>query len=113
MKYGWNDKVGMALFGSPDGEHDLFYVYWCQSETLAALARAYRVTQDDKYWNWLIKQVQVIFNQFADPEYGEWFIRCDPDGRVADNSKGANHKACYHLTQALSAAITDLERCEI
>lgn len=109
MKNGWDEKVGMACFGTPDGEHDLIYCYWCQSETLAALARAYRVTQQDKYWDWLVKHVNVIFTQFADPEYGEWYIRRDPDGRIAENSKGANHKACYHLTQALSCAVADLE----
>ena len=109
MKYGWNEKVGMACFGSPDGGHDLIYSYWCQSETLAALARSYRVTQEHKFWDWLIKHINVIFTQFADPEYGEWFIRRDPDGRIAENSKGANHKACYHLTQALSCAVADLE----
>ena len=108
MEYGWNDKVGMATFGSPAGSHDLKYVYWGQSETLAALARAFKASRDKKYWDWLIRHLNVIFTQFADPEYGEWFIRRDPDGRLAENSKGANHKACYHVTQALSAAASDL-----
>ncbi|MBN1349070.1 AGE family epimerase/isomerase [candidate division KSB1 bacterium] len=109
MTHGWDEKVGMACFGTPDGEHDLIYCYWCQSETLAVLARAFCVTREEKYWKWLLKHVNVIFTQFADPEYGEWFIRCDPDGRVSENCKGASHKACYHLTQALAAAVNQLE----
>jgi len=110
MKFGFNPQVGMACFGSPRGDHDLYYYYWNQSETIAALARAFRMTNDERFWNWLVKMVELIFRHFADSENGEWIARVDPDGQPGDIIKGAIHKACYHLTQAITSVIREIEQ---
>lgn len=108
MKHGFSPETGMACFGTPSGEHDQRYYYWSQSETLAALARAFRLTGEKQYWEWLVQQSDIVFAKFVDRKNGEWVLRVDPDGRPGDLVKGASHKACYHLTQATSAVVREL-----
>ncbi|MCI0511855.1 AGE family epimerase/isomerase [candidate division KSB1 bacterium] len=110
MKFGFQPGVGMACFGDPEDHHDQRFFYWSQTETIAALARAYRITRDARYWNWLQTMLEIVFTKFADFQNGEWITRVDPDGTPGDLVKGSSHKACYHITQALSGTIRELSQ---
>ena len=50
--------------------------------------------------------MDFCFTHCADPEYGEWYTSCHPDGTPADDRKGALHKAAYHVVDACMAPVT-------
>jgi mannose/cellobiose epimerase-like protein (N-acyl-D-glucosamine 2-epimerase family) len=39
---------------------------------------------------------EFAFTHFADPEHGDWYITCYPDGSVHNPFKGSTYKTAFH-----------------
>lgn len=85
-------------------------VWWVNSESLCACAKAYALTGSEKHHAMLIDQWDFCRNHFYDPEYGEWYERLHPDGSVKVADKGTAWKCAFHLGRSLITAIRSLEK---
>jgi N-acylglucosamine 2-epimerase len=76
-------------------------LWWVHVETLVALAMGYRLTGDERCWDWYQKVHSYTWQHFADKEAGEWFGYLDRRGDVLLDLKGGKWKGCFHVPRAL------------
>ncbi|MFI4875202.1 MAG: AGE family epimerase/isomerase [Blastopirellula sp. JB062] len=103
LQIGWDQEYGGLYYfrdcqGLPNTEywHDMKF-WWPHNEAIYATLLAWRVTEDPKYWNWHEKISQWAHQQFADPEFGEWFGYLHRDGTLSTTLKGNDWKGPFHL----------------
>lgn len=107
LERGWDEQFGgikyfVDLYDRPceQLEHDM-KLWWVHNESLIATLTAYKLTNEEKYWNWFKKLHDYIFSHFIDKEYGEWYGYLHRDGTVSHTQKGSLWKGPYHLPRCL------------
>jgi N-acylglucosamine 2-epimerase len=76
-------------------------LWWPHLEALIATARGYQLTGDEEMFNWFEKIHDYTWDHFPDAEHGEWFGYLARDGKVNNECKANQWKACFHLPRAL------------
>ena len=104
---GWDKEYGgikyfVDLYGRPceQLEHDM-KLWWVHNEALIALLAAYKLTKEEKYFEWFKVIHEYCFEKFADKKYGEWYGYLHRDGTVSHTQKGSLWKGPYHLPRCL------------
>lgn len=107
LDIGWDKEYGgiryfADIYNRPceQLEHDM-KLWWPHNEALIATLTAYKLTKDEKYWEWFKKLHDYIFSHFPDKEYGEWYGYLHRDGTVSHTQKGSLWKGPYHLPRCL------------
>ena len=107
LNFGWDQEYGgIYYFLDADGHppQQLEWnqkLWWVHLETLVALSMGYALTRREECWSWYQKVHDYTWQNFADPEYGEWFGYLDRRGEVLLNLKGGKWKGCFHVPRAL------------
>lgn len=103
LELGWDRQHGGLYYfrdcqGLPCAEywHDMKF-WWPHAEAIIATLLAWRMTGDDKYWNWHKTIFDWSYEHFADPEFGEWFGYLHRDGSLSSTMKGNQWKGPFHL----------------
>jgi N-acylglucosamine 2-epimerase len=108
LAHGWDDRHGgfyQDLFRSgrlASTEKE----WWSHCEGLWALLLMHRETGDLDLEAYAQRLMDFCFTRCADPEHGEWYMSCHPDGTPANDRKGGLHKAAYHVVDACMAPVT-------
>jgi N-acylglucosamine 2-epimerase len=107
LEFGWDEKHGGIFYfldvkGKPPMNLEWDQkLWWVHLETLVALAKAYRFTQDQKIFNLFEKVHNYSWDHFSDPEAGEWFGYLNRQGEVLLPLKGGKWKGCFHVPRAM------------
>jgi len=104
---GWDSEYGglyyfRDVYGLPVQEywHDMKF-WWPHCEAIIATSLASIMTDDPKYVSWHQQVHQWSFQNFGDPEHGEWYGYLHRDGRVSNTLKGSLWKGPFHLPRML------------
>lgn len=104
---GW-DKThgGIFYFMDADGLSPIqlewnMKLWWVHCEALISLLMAYKVTNDEQYFNDFKQVYKYAFEKFSDPVHGEWYGYLNQAGSVTQNFKGGPFKGCFHVPRAL------------
>ncbi len=107
FEYAWDREYG-GLFGAMDAQdkpvvdgRDGFKLWWTHNEALLAAAFAYRISGDERLFDWFRKVDEWSWKYFRDAEYPEWFGQVRHDGSVRFGFKGSISKTFFHLPRAL------------
>lgn len=107
LELGWDKefdgiKYFVDLYNRPceQLEHDM-KLWWVHNESLIATLVAFKLTKDEKYWEWFKKLHKYIFSHFPDEKYGEWYGYLHRDGTVSHTQKGSLWKGPFHLPRCL------------
>lgn len=107
LELGWDKefdgiKYFVDLYNRPceQLEHDM-KLWWVHNESLIATLVAFKLTKDEKYWEWFKKLHEYIFSHFPDEKYGEWYGYLHRDGTVSHTQKGSLWKGPFHLPRCL------------
>ena len=107
LELGWDKEYGGVyyfrdLFNRPceQLEHDM-KLWWVHNECLIATLAAYKLTDEQKYFDEFEKIHEYCFTHFADKECGEWYGYLHRDGTVSHTQKGSLWKGPYHLPRCL------------
>ena len=107
LNFGWDQEYGgiyyfLDLKGYPPQQLESRQkLWWVHLESLVALAMGYDLTQREECWQWYQKVHDYTWENFPDPEYGEWFRYLNRRGEVLLNLKGGKWKGCFHVPRAL------------
>jgi len=85
-------------------------LWWVHLETLIALLMGFRLTGREECLDWFKKVHDYSWNNFTDPEFGEWFGYLNRKGEKLLNLKGGKWKGCFHLPRALFLCYQELEK---
>lgn len=107
LEIGWDKEYG-GMFYFRDAknrpceqlEYDM-KLWWVHNECLISTLTAYKLTGDEKYFEWFEKIHKYAFEHFADKEFGEWYGYLHRDGTVSHTQKGSLWKGPYHLPRCL------------
>lgn len=104
---GWDEEHGGLFYfrdvrNKPVQEywHDMKF-WWPHDEALIATLLAYRLTGNDKYFQWHERLRDWSFRHFQDDEHGEWFGYLHRDGTPSNTLKGSLWKSFFHHPRAL------------
>jgi N-acylglucosamine 2-epimerase len=107
LDYGWDvEYKGLYYFMDAQGyppqqlEWDQ-KLWWVHLEALVALATAYRVTGQERCWQWYQRVHAYAWTHFPDPAYGEWYGYLNRRGEILLPLKGGKWKGCFHVPRAL------------
>ncbi len=108
IEAGWDEEYEGILYfidacGLPTEayEHDM-KLWWPHNEAMIASSKAYKLTGEQYYLEWLMKVVKYCKEHFADPEYGEWYGYLRRDGLpTMPPTKGSTFKGPFHVPRAL------------
>lgn len=107
VDYGWDKEFGgifyfMDVKGHPPQQLEWDQkLWWVHLEALVALVKAFRITGDQRCWEWFEKVHNYTCNKFPDPEHGEWYGYLNRRGEVLLPLKGGKWKGCFHVPRAL------------
>ncbi len=107
LEFGWDKEFGglyyfMDVEGNPTLQlESSMKLWWPHSESIYALLKAYKLTGDSKWLEWLERIDDYAYSHFADKRYGEWFGYCDREGNLTHTCKGGNYKGCFHVPRFL------------
>jgi N-acylglucosamine 2-epimerase len=76
-------------------------LWWVHIETLIALAKAYKLTGEDIYWNKFLEVHKYTSTHFPDPEFGEWYGYLNRRGEILLPLKGGKWKGFFHIPRGL------------
>ncbi len=107
LEFGWdNEYGGLRYLRNLDGtplhpvEADM-KLWWTHGELLYALLQAWAYTGRDDIRRWYEKAHQYTFDNFPDPEHGEWFGYLNRDGSPVFTAKANGWKGFFHLPRFL------------
>ena len=107
VEYGWDSEHdGIVYFRDVKGyplqqlEWNL-KLWWVHIETLIALLKAYKHTNDSRCKQWFIKIHDYTWQHFRDTEYPEWYGYLTRNGEPLDGLKGGKWKGCFHVPRGL------------
>jgi N-acylglucosamine 2-epimerase len=102
-QWGWDDQFGGIIYfrdvkNRPPQEywHDMKF-WWPQNEAIIATLFAYVLTGNEKYANMYEQIHGWTYENFPDPNFGEWFGYLHRDGRLSHTAKGNQWKGPFHL----------------
>jgi N-acylglucosamine 2-epimerase len=106
---GWDEKHGGILYfvdvnGLPLQEywHDMKF-WWPHNEAIIATLLAWSSTGEKRYADWHTLVHDWSFQNFPDPDLGEWYGYLHRDGRLSVPLKGNVWKGPFHLPRMLLA----------
>ncbi|MEZ6139439.1 MAG: AGE family epimerase/isomerase [Zavarzinella sp.] len=106
-KRGWDEQYGGIFYfrdlkNKPVQEywHDMKF-WWPHCEAIIATLLAWKLTGQPRYAEWHRQVHDWSFQNFPDPEYGEWYGYLHRDGRISTTLKGNMWKGPYHLPRML------------
>lgn len=85
-------------------------LWWVHMETLVALLKAYRLTGQAECWEWYERVHAYTWEQFPDPQYGEWFGYLNREGKPLLPLKGGKWKGCFHVPRGLYLCMRECEK---
>ena len=102
IKMGMDKKYGGIFYGySPDGNISNENKYfWVQVEAIAAAWRLYKVTNDEKYYDYFNLLWKWCWDYFVDHKYGGWYCILNRKGEKLSNEKSPLGKTDYHTMGA-------------
>ena len=108
LEYGWDEKHGGVFYfldrlGQPPQQLEWDQkLWWVHLETLIALLKGYRHTDDARCLEWFHRVHDYTWKHFRDSEQGgEWYGYLNRRGEVLLDLKGGKWKGCYHVPRAL------------
>lgn len=103
LRCGWDAERGGLYHRGARNEpaHDTRKVWWVQAEMMAALTEALQHQPDPKYETALMKLLDFIAHDLADPKDGVWYDTVTSDGQPPNRAKAHNWKANYHDVRAI------------
>ena len=107
LEYSWDKKFGGIFYfldskGHPPQQLEWDQkLWWVHLETLVALAKAYKQTQNPEVLKWYNKVHDYAWSHFLDSENGEWYGYLNRQGEVLLNLKGGKWKGCFHVPRAM------------
>lgn len=110
LEHGWDTEAGgLRYITNIDWTpvHDLgadLKLWWAHCETLYALLLGWDLTGREDLERWYEKVHDYTFNNFPDPEHGEWFGYLNRDGSPVWTAKANGWKGCFHLPRVLYRA---------
>jgi N-acylglucosamine 2-epimerase len=116
LEFAWDQEYGGIYYFLDDRGHPPQQLEWDQKlwwvhvETLVALAMGYRLTGDQRCWEWYQRIHEYTWSHFADPEQGEWFGYLNRRGEVLLNLKGGKWKGCFHVPRAMLFCWREFEK---
>ena len=116
LEYAWDKEYGGIYYflddrGYPPQQLEWDQkLWWVHLETLVALAMGYRLTGDQRCWEWYQRVHEYTWSHFADPEQGEWFGYLNRRGEVLLNLKGGKWKGCFHVPRAMLLCWREFEK---
>jgi N-acylglucosamine 2-epimerase len=116
LEFAWDQEYGGIYYFLDDRGHPPQQLEWDQKlwwvhvETLVALAMGYRLTGDQRCWEWYQRIHEYTWSHFADPEQGEWFGYLNRRGEVLLNLKGGKWKGCFHVPRAMLLCWREFEK---
>lgn len=115
LEYGWDKEQGGIYYfldrkGHPPQQLEWNQkLWWVHLETLVALLKGYQHTKDQQCWTWFERVHEYTWNNFADPEHGEWFGYLQRDASPLLTLKGGKWKGCFHVPRGLFQCWQTLE----
>lgn len=106
-EYGWDKKHGGIFYfldvkGHPTQQLEWDQkLWWVHIETLIAMAKAYKLTGNEKCLEWFETIHHYTWEHFKDTEYPEWFGYLDRQGQPLLTLKGGKWKGCFHIPRGL------------
>lgn len=106
-EYGWDKKHGGIFYfldvkGHPTQQLEWDQkLWWVHIETLIAMAKAYKLTGNEKCREWFETIHHYTWEHFKDNEYPEWFGYLDRQGQPLLTLKGGKWKGCFHIPRGL------------
>jgi N-acylglucosamine 2-epimerase len=116
LEKGWDKEYGGIFYfldvqGHPPQQLEWDQkLWWVHVEALVALAKGYAATGDARCEKWFRKVHEYTWNNFRDPEFGEWFGYLNRRGEVLLSLKGGKWKGCFHIPRALFQVWKTLEK---
>ena len=107
IEYGWDKKYGGIFYfkdikGYPPQQLEWDQkLWWVHIETLIALAKAYKLTGDDRCKYWFLKIHKYTWEHFRDNEFPEWYGYLTRQGIPLLTLKGGKWKGCFHVPRGL------------
>lgn len=107
LEHGWDKTYGGIFYfldykGYPPQQLEWDQkLWWVHVEALVALAKAYKLTGDERCASWFETVHHYTWKHFKDPEYGEWFGYLNRRGEVLLPLKGGKWKGCFHIPRSL------------
>lgn len=107
--FGKDDKYGGVLYfkdleGKPVEayEHDM-KLWWVHNETMIAALKLYKATKKEEYFDIFKEISDYSYENFSDPEYGEWYGYLRRDGMPTEPPcKGHTYKGPFHVLRMLA-----------
>jgi N-acylglucosamine 2-epimerase len=119
LEFAWDKEYGGIYYFLDDRGHPPQQLEWDQKlwwvhvETLVALAMGYRLTGDQRCWEWYQRIHEYTWSHFADHEQGEWFGYLNRRGEVLLNLKGGKWKGCFHVPRAMLLCWREFEKLNV
>jgi N-acylglucosamine 2-epimerase len=118
LEYAWDKEHGgilyfMDIMNKPPQQLEWDQkLWWVHIETSIALLKAYKLTKDERCWQWFEKVHAYTWAHFADPEFGEFFGYLNRQGEPLLMLKGGKWKGCYHVPRGMYQCWKTLEHLE-
>jgi len=108
IEYGWDQPYGGIYYfldrkGYPPQQLEWNQkLWWVHLETLIALLKGFRYTNNKACWSWFERVHEYTWTHFRDQTMGgEWFGYLNRQGEVLLPLKGGKWKGCFHVPRAL------------
>lgn len=107
LDFGWDKEYGgiyyfMDKYDKPHIELQWdMKLWWPHLEALICLLLGYKLTGDEKLFDWFKKVHDYTWARFPDKKYGEWYGYLNRYGEVNNRCKSNRWKCCFHLPRAL------------
>jgi len=107
IEYGWDEQYGGIFYfkdikGYPPQQLEWDQkLWWVHIETLIALVKAYKLTNDNRCKDWFLKIHDYTWENFRDSEFPEWYGYLTRQGTPLLMLKGGKWKGCFHVPRGL------------
>ena len=107
IEYGWDSEYGGVFYFKDIKNYPPQQLEWDQKlwwvhlETLIALAKGYKHTQNKACKDWFLKIHEYTWSHFRDPQYPEWYGYLTRQGSPLLDLKGGKWKGCFHVPRGL------------
>lgn len=76
-------------------------IWWVQAEGLYALAMSALYNENERHFQYFIKEFDYVERYFRDRKYGEWYAVLHRDNSIYMDAKGLVLKGPYHVPRCL------------
>ena len=72
-------------------------IWWVQAEGLYALAMSALYNENERHFQYFMKEFDYVEKYFRDRKYGEWYAVLQRDNSIYMDAKGFELKGPYHV----------------